>query len=167
MNAQKYTQKSLEAIQLAQNIALERGNVQIEEAHLLSALLAQEGGLIPQLVTKMGGDAQAVARDAKRLVESLPAVSGSGREPGKVYVSQQVDKDLLEAERQAERMKDSYVSVEHLFLAVLEQPEAGVERLLKSHGITKEKFLAALAAVRGGQRVTTDSPEETYDVLGS
>ena len=165
MNAQKYTQKSLEAIQLAQNIALERGNVQIEEAHLLSALLAQEGGLIPQLVTKMGGDAQAVARDAKRLVESLPAVSGSGREPGKVYVSQQVDKDLLEAERQAERMKDSYVSVEHLFLAVLEQPEAGVERLLKSHGITKEKFLAALAAVRGGQRVTTDSPEETYDVL--
>ena len=165
MNAQKYTQKSLEAIQLAQNIALERGNVQIEEAHLLSALLAQEGGLIPQLVTKMGGDAQAVARDAKRLVESLPAVSGSGREPGKVYVSQQVDKDLLEAERQAERMKDSYVSVEHLFLAVLEQPEAGVERLLKSHNITKEGFLAALAAVRGGQRVTTDSPEETYDVL--
>ena len=101
MNAQKFTQKSLEAIQLAQDIALKRGNMQIEQPHLLLALLTQENGLIPQLLTRMGEDAQAFTREVRELVAGLPAVSGSGREPGKVYVSAEVDKNLIESEAQA------------------------------------------------------------------
>ena len=165
MNAQKFTQKSLEAIQKAQDIALAHGNVQIEQAHLLDALAAQEEGLIPQLLTRMGVDAGSFAREAEALVASLPAVSGSGREPGKVYVSQEVDRDLNAAEAEAASMKDEYVSVEHLFLALLSRPNSGVRRLLESRHITKDGFLAALAAVRGNQRVTSDNPEETYDAL--
>ncbi len=165
MNAQKFTQKSLEAIQRAQDIALNHGNVQIEQAHLLDALVTQENGLIPQLLTRMGVDAQMFAREADALVASLPAVSGSGREPGKVYVSQEVDRNLNDAESEAASMKDDYVSVEHIFLTILSRPNSGVRRLLESHNIHKDGFLTALAAVRGNQRVTSDSPEETYDVL--
>ena len=165
MNAQKYTQKSLEAVRLAQDLALEQGNMQIEQPHLLCALLTQEGGLIPQLLTRMGLDGETFIREATALMAALPAVSGSGREPGKVYVSRQVDQNLIEAESQAAGMKDDFVSVEHLFLALLQSPESGVERLFKGFGLTRERFLTALAAVRGSQRVTTDSPEDTYDVL--
>ena len=165
MNAQKYTQKSLEAVRLAQDLALEQGNMQIEQPHLLCALLTQEGGLIPQLLTRMGLDGETFIREATALMAALPAVSGSGREPGKVYVSRQVDQNLIDAESQAAGMKDDFVSVEHLFLALLQSPESGVERLFKGFGLTRERFLTALAAVRGSQRVTTDSPEDTYDVL--
>jgi ATP-dependent Clp protease ATP-binding subunit ClpB len=165
MNAQKFTQKSIEAIQKAQDIALNHGNVQIEQAHLLDALVTQENGLIPQLLTRMGVDAQMFAREADALVSSLPAVSGSGREPGKVYVSQEVDRNLNDAEAEAAGMKDDFVSVEHIFLTILNHPNSGVRRLLDSHNINKNSFLSALAAVRGNQRVTSDSPEETYDVL--
>ena len=158
MNAQKFTQKSLEAIQRAQDIALNHGNVQIEQAHLLDALVTQENGLIPQLLTRMGVDAQMFAREADALVAGLPAVSGSGREPGKVYVSQEVDRNLNDAESEAASMKDDYVSVEHIFLTILSRPNSGVRRLLESHNIHKDGFLTALAAVRGNQRVTSDSP---------
>ena len=165
MNAQKFTQKSLEAIQLAQDIALKRGNMQIEQPHLLLALLTQENGLIPQLLTRMGEDAQAFTREVRELVAGLPAVSGSGREPGKVYVSAEVDKNLIESEAQAAAMKDDFVSVEHLFLAILEAPSSPVKRLLDARRVTKNRFLSALAAIRGSRRVTTDTPEDTYDVL--
>ena len=165
MNAQKFTQKSLGAVQLAQDIALERGNMQIEPAHLLAALVEQENGLIPQLLTKMGLDPGAFARDVKALVAGIPAVSGSGREPGKVYVSRETDRCLIEAENQAAGMKDDFVSVEHLFLALLAGNDPGVKRLLDRYGITQEKFLSALVTIRGNQRVTTDSPEDTYDAL--
>ncbi len=165
MNAQKFTQKSIEAIQKAQDIALNHGNVQIEQAHLLDALVTQENGLIPQLLTRMGVDAQMFVREADALVSSLPAVSGSGREPGKVYVSQEVDRNLNEAEAEAAGMKDDFVSVEHIFLTILSHPNSGVRRLLDNHNINKNSFLSALAAVRGNQRVTSDNPEETYDVL--
>ncbi|MCI8653410.1 MAG: ATP-dependent chaperone ClpB [Angelakisella sp.] len=165
MNAQKFTQKSLEAVQLAQDIALERGNMQIEPAHLLAALLEQENALIPQLLTKMGVDAQTFAREVRSLVAGIPAVSGSGREPGKIYVSREADRCLMGAENQAAGMKDDFVSVEHLFLALLEAEDSGIKRLFDRFAITREKFLSALVTVRGNQRVTTDTPEDTYDAL--
>ena len=118
MNAQKFTQKSLEAIQEAQNIAIENNNMQIEEEHLAQALLAQENGLIPQLFKKMDIDSNAVLRSVKEQITKLPGVTGPGREPGKIYVSSDVDAALVDAENEADRMKDEYVSVEHLLLAM-------------------------------------------------
>lgn len=165
MNAQKFTQKSLEAIQEAQNIAIGRQNLQIEEEHLLLALLQQEGGLIPQLLTRMGADAGGLEREAERLVEGMPGVSGPGREAGKIYISQDVDQVLNEAEQTASNMKDEYVSVEHVFLALLQHPNEALKRLFQQFHISKEGFLQTLMGVRGSQRVTSDTPETTYDAL--
>ena len=165
MNAQKFTQKSLEAIQEAQNTAIGRQNLQIEEEHLLLALLQQEGGLIPQLLTRMGADAGGLEREAERLVEGMPGVSGPGREAGKIYISQDVDQVLNEAEQTASNMKDEYVSVEHVFLALLQHPNEALKRLFQQFHISKEGFLQTLMGVRGSQRVTSDTPETTYDAL--
>ena len=165
MNAQKFTQKSLEAIQEAQNIALEHNNMQIEQEHLVCALLEQNDGLIPQLMKKMGIEPDALLHAVAQRVESLPGVTGPGRESGKIYVSGDVDQNLIAAEREAERMKDEYVSVEHIMLAILEKPNAGMSRIFQQFNVRKDQFLSVLATVRGNTRVTSDSPEETYDSL--
>ena len=165
MNAQKYTQKSLEAVQNAQSIATEYGNQQIEQPHLLLALLLDEGGLIPQLLGTLGLTVPAFTAAAKAEVEKLPRVSGSGREQGKIYVAQDVDKCLNTAESIAASMKDEYVSVEHLLLALLDTANRELKELFRTYNVQKEGVLQALTNVRGNQRVTSDNPEETYNAL--
>ncbi|MCI1966699.1 MAG: ATP-dependent chaperone ClpB [Oscillospiraceae bacterium] len=165
MNAQKFTQKSLEAVQLAQNIAIENNNMQVGQEHLMLALATQKNGLIPQLLKKMNLDPDAFASDTKALVEKLPGVTGPGREPGKIYVSPGTDTVLTESEHIAERMKDEYVSVEHLMLALIDRPDPDIRKLLEQYEIRRNVFLSALSTVRGNTRVTSDNPEETYDSL--
>ncbi len=165
MNMQKFTQKSLEAVQSAQTIAQEYGNQQIEQPHLLYALVSAENGLVPQLLTKMGLTLPSFAAAVKREAEKLPRVSGSGREQGKVYIAADVDKTLNQAEKTAESMKDEYVSVEHLLLALTETANSALKALFQTYNVTKEGILKALSTVRGSQRVTSDNPEETYDAL--
>ena len=165
MNTQKLTQKSLEAIQAANGLAVENQNQQIEQVHLLSALLEQEGGLIPQLFEKMGVSGDNVQIQLKNAIDNLPAVTGSGRKADEVYVSQDVDRALREAEKEAARMKDDFVSVEHLVLGLFDAMGKELQNVLKPFSVTKDAFLAALMKVRGNQRVTDQNPEETYDVL--
>ncbi|MEG2097806.1 MAG: AAA family ATPase, partial [Pseudoflavonifractor sp.] len=165
MNAQKYTQKTMEAVQSAQAIAGEYGNQQIEQPHLLLALLSAENGLVPQLLTKMGLTLPSFQAAVKAEVERLPRVSGSGREQGKLYVAADVDKALNTAEQIAENMKDEYVSVEHLLLALIDTANDHLKSLFQTYHITKEAALQALSTVRGSQRVTSDNPEDTYDAL--
>ena len=165
MNTQKLTQKSLEAIQAANGLAVENQNQQIEQVHLLSALLEQEGGLIPQLFEKMGVSVDNVQIQLKNAIDNLPAVTGSGRKADEVYVSQDVDRALREAEKEASRMKDDFVSVEHLVLGLFDAMGKELQNVLKPFSVTKDAFLAALMKVRGNQRVTDQNPEETYDVL--
>lgn len=165
MNAQKFTQKSLEAIQEAQNIAIEYQNMQIEEEHLLYSLVNQDGGLISQLLTKLNIDTYSFNLKLKQLVESIPRVTGPGRESGKIYISQEVDRILVDSEIHASRMKDEYVSVEHIMISILEMPKQSIQKLLNQFNLNKNKFLNVLSQVRGNTRVTNDSPESTYDVL--
>ena len=165
MNAQKFTQKSLEAIQEAQNMTVEHQNMQLEEEHLLAALLTQEQGLIPQLLLKMNLPVEQIEADAVKAVKGLPSVTGSGREAGKIYVSADVDKVLTAAERTAEKMKDEYVSVEHIFLCLLDDPNDALQKLFRQYNLNKNEVLKALMKVRGNTRVTSDSPEGTYDAL--
>jgi len=165
MNAQKFTQKSLEAIQEAQNVAIMNQNQQIEQQHLLYALLSQAGGLISQLFKKMNIETRALESAAKRAIDSLPKVQGTSRMAGTVYVAADVDKALAEAEKQAEHMKDEYVSVEHILLALLEVPNNQLKGIFQTFAIDRNKFLNVLATVRGNAKVTSDSPESTYDVL--
>ena len=165
MNANKLTQKSMEAIQSAQSLAVEYSNQQIEQVHLLYALLEQEEGLLPQLLMQMGVDAKSLAKDVERAVTELPRVSGPGREADKVYVSREVDAALNQAEKDAEQMKDEYTSVEHLALGLIERPDKTVAELFRRYGVQREGFLTALKGVRGNTRVTSDNPETTYDAL--
>ena len=165
MNAQKFTQKSLEAVRDAQSAAIENGNPQIEEIHILSALMNTAGGLIPELIKKTGADADALGKRAEEEVAKLPKVSGGGRQADSVYISADVDKALNSAEKTAEKMKDEYVSVEHIMLGLIDNADTTVKRLLNEFGITRDKFLAVLQSVRGNTRVTSDSPEDTYDAL--
>lgn len=165
MNAQKFTQKSLEAIQEAQNLAVENNNMQIEEEHLVAALLQQRDGLIPQLLKKMHVDCDAVQRAVAEKISRIPGVTGPGREAGKIYVSADVDAVLTAAEKEAGRMKDEYVSVEHIMLAILNRPNNAMKDVFQRFGIEKNAFLTALSSVRGNTRVTSDTPEETYDAL--
>ena len=165
MDINKLTQKSREAVQDAQALTIEYGNTQIEQAHLLYALLAQENGLIPQMLTKMKIDPEAVKADAQQAVSRLPKVSGPGREPDKVYISQDVDRALNAAQNQADHMTDEYISVEHLMLGLMETADSNLKTIFQRHNLTKEKFLEALKTVRGNTRVTSDTPEDTYDAL--
>ena len=165
MNLNKLTQKSLEAVQSAQTLAVENGNQQVQQCHLFLALLQQEDGLIGQLMDRMGVPGDSLASALSGAVGALPKISGSNREADKIYVSQGLDQALTEAEAQASRMKDDYVSVEHLVLGMLEKPEADVKKLMGTFEIDAGRFLAALRDVRGNARVTSDNPEETYDVL--
>ena len=165
MNMEKFTKKSLEAIRDAQQVAIEHQNMQIDQQHLLYALTAQQEGLIPQLFTALNIEPQRVLSACEREIERIPKVSGPGRDPEKVYISQSVDAALNEAEKQAEHMKDEYVSVEHIVLALMEKPNGVLKRLFSELGLTRDAFLKQLQAVRGNARVTSDQPEDTYDAL--
>ena len=164
MNLNNYTQKSLEAVQLAQQIAVRNSHQQLEQVHLLLGVLRQDGGLIPQLLRKMGVSAESLDAAADGLLRKIPGVTGS-REVDKFYISSGADAALQAAQMQAEAMKDEFVSVEHLFLGLLEASDGALGELFKTYRVTKEDCLKALQSVRGNQRVTTDNPEGTYDAL--
>ena len=165
MNTNQFTQKTLEALQSAQRLAVEYSNNAVEQEHLLAALAQQQDGLIPQLLTKLGTDPNAFAQAALQKVEALPRVTGSGRDPDKVYISGDLDRALNAAEQQAKQMQDEYISVEHVFLGILQRPGKTAAELFKAFSITTERFMQQLSQVRGNQRVTTDNPESTYDAL--
>ena len=165
MNAQKYTQKSLAAVQAAQELTLQNQNQQIEQVHLLAALLRQDDGLVPQLLKKMGVTVESLDAAVAQELEKLPRVTGSGREADKYYVARAVDAALSRAESLAAEMKDDFVSVEHLLLSLIETADGTLKRLFTTYNITKERCLQALQSIRGNQRVTTDSPEDTYEAL--
>ena len=164
MNLNNYTQKSLEAVQSAQQIAVRNNHQQMEPMHLLLAMLQQENGLIPQLLRKMEITVESLEAAANAELRKIPSVTGS-REMDKFYISADMDAAFTAAGIQAEQMKDAYVSVEHLFLGLLDTARGGLKHLLEMYRITKEQVLRALQSVRGNQRVTTDSPEGTYDAL--
>jgi len=165
MNTQKLTQKSIEALEAAQSLTISNQNQQLEAPHLLLALLQQESGLIPEILRKMQISPEQLEQETEKLVKSYPAVTGSGREADKIYVSPTVDQILNNAEKAAQKMRDEFVSVEHLFLSMLQQPGNQLSRLFAAQNITEAGFLKVLATVRGNTRVTTDTPENTYDAL--
>ena len=165
MNTNQFTQKTMEALQAAQRLAIEYSNQALEQEHMLVALTQQQDGLIPQLLTKMNVDPGTFEAAAAEKVSQLPHVTGSGRDPDKVYISNELDQALTAAEKQAQQMKDEYISVEHVFMGMLQRPGRVAGELFKQFGITPEKFMQVLSAVRGNQRVTTDNPESTYDAL--
>ncbi len=160
MNIQKFTQKSMEAVQDCEKLAYEYGNQEIEQEHLLLALVTQQDGLIPKLLEKMEIDKDHFIQNAKSQVGKRVKVSG-----GQLRMGQMLNKVLITAEDQAKAMGDAYVSVEHLFLSMLASPNTAIKALFAEYGITRERFLQALSTVRGNQKVTTDNPEATYDTL--
>ena len=165
MNMQKLTKKSIEAIQSAQDTAMNYGNTNVDQPHLLYALLTQENGLIPQLVKKLGKDPNVVSGSVERIIGKIPKVSGSGRDMNTVYISQSLDRLLNASEAIAKNMGDEYVSVEHIMLSYFDNADKDIKQLFTDFAIDKDSFLKALQEVRGNQRVTTDTPEDTYDVL--
>lgn len=160
MNINKFTQKSMEAVQNCEKLAYKYGNQQMEQEHLLYSLLTVEDSLILKLITKMNIQKEQFLNETAQALERLPKVSG-----GQLYVSNDLNKVLINAEEEAKAMGDEYVSVEHLFLSMLKQPSKAVKELFRTYGITKESFLKALSTVRGNQRVVNDNPEATYDTL--
>ena len=165
MNAQKLTEKSLEAIQSANDMAISHQNQMIQQVHLLCALLEQENGLIPQLFEKVGVSKETAVRDLEQQINQLPSVTGSGRKADSVYIAQDVDMVLTDAEKQADKMRDAYVSVEHLMLSLFDHANADLKKLFQKWNLKKADFMKALMAVRGNQQVTGQNPEETDDVL--
>ena len=165
MDMNQFTQKARDALQTAQRIAVEYSNNTVEQEHLLAALAQQQDGLIPQMLTNMGTDPNAFAQAALQKVEALPRVTGSGRDTNQIYIGTDLDRALNAAEAQAKQMKDEYISVEHVFLGVLQRPGKGAAELFKAFSITTEKFMQTLSSVRGNQRVTSDNPEDTYNAL--
>lgn len=161
----KFTQKTMEAIQTAHRIAIENQNMQIMPEHIVYALVDQNGGLIGSLLNKMGIDTDKLAAAVDAGIEGLPKVSGSGREPDKVYISPETDKVLASAEKLAQKNGDEYVSVEHIMLAILQNPTAKLKEVFRQFNITKENFAKELDKVKAGQKVTSDNPEGTYDAL--
>ena len=162
MNIQKFTQKSVEAINNCEKLAYDYGNQEIEQEHLLVALLQQEEGLIPKLIEKMEIDVQHFTQNAISKLDARVKVSGSN---SNVYVGKDLNNVLIHAEDEAKAMGDEYVSVEHIFLAMLKYPNPAMKALMKEYGLTRDRFLQALSTVRGNQRVTSDNPEATYDTL--
>ena len=160
MNINKFTQKSIQAVQGCEKIAMEYGNQEIEQEHLLYALLTQEEGLIPKMMEKMGLDKNLVTNRVEQAIAKRPKVQG-----GQPYIGQYLNKVLIHAEDEAKQMGDEYVSVEHLFLALLRYPSKEMKEIFREMGISREGFLQALSTVRGNQRVTSDNPEATYDTL--
>ena len=161
MNISKFTQKSVEAVQNCEKLAYEYGNQQIDQEHLLVSLLKLDDSLILKLITKMGISGEQFADEAEAALKKLPKVSGGGQ----VYLTQDLNKVLIDAEDEAKAMGDEYVSVEHLFLCLLKEPNRAIKELFRTSGIDRNKFLQALSTVRGNQRVTSDNPEATYDTL--
>ncbi len=164
MNAEKLTQKSMDAVRKAQSLAVMRANSIIEPIHLFGGLLKQEGGLIPQLMRKMGIDADLIENEADRRMDNLPKVTGSGRSSN-IGISANCDRVLTSAEEIAANMKDEYISVEHIMLALIDCKDRDIADIMQMFGIDRERFLSALMSVRGNTRVTGENPEETYDVL--
>ena len=161
MNISKFTQKSVEAVQNCEKLAYEYGNQQIDQEHLLVSLLKLDDSLILKLITKMGISGEQFTDEAEAALKKLPKVSGGGQ----VYLTQDLNKVLIDAEDEAKAMGDEYVSVEHLFLCLLKEPNRAIKELFRTYGIDRNKFLQALSTVRGNQRVTSDNPEATYDTL--
>ena len=161
MNISKFTQKSVEAVQNCEKLAYEYGNQQIDQEHLLVSLLKLDDSLILKLITKMGISGEQFTDEAEAALKKLPKVSGGGQ----VYLTQELNKVLIDAEDEAKAMGDEYVSVEHLFLCLLKEPNRAIKELFRTYGIDRNKFLQALSTVRGNQRVTSDNPEATYDTL--
>ena len=166
MDLNNFTKNSLKAISTAQSVAVGHSNQQVDQAHLLYALLTQEDSLIKQLMIRMGVDAVSLIGETEGLIEAQPKETGTGIDPSRVYVTADLNKALQAAEKEMERMKDEFVSVEHLFIGICDNPGAAIKELFKQFKIDKKGFLKALEGVRGNTRVTTDSPEETYDALG-
>ena len=165
MNMNQFTQKTVEALQRAQSLAIEYQHMQVEQEHLMAALLEDPNGLISQLLTRMGMNADGLRKAVTDSLGRIPRVSGPGREADKVYISPEVEKALLEAESRAKQMKDEYLSVEHVWLGICAKPNNRVKELLRTFNYQEASFLKALSAVRGATRVTSDNPEETYDAL--
>jgi len=165
MNTQKFTQKSLEAINTAQSMAVENGNMQVEPEHLLYALIDQENGLIPRLLEKLEISQDRMLSAIDHAIERIPKVSGPGREPDKIYISETTDKILAESERQAKQYKDAYVSTEHIVLAMFEKSTPALKEIFSSVNLEKNRFVNSLMTVRSNRKVETDNPEESYEAL--
>ncbi|MBQ8110020.1 MAG: ATP-dependent chaperone ClpB [Clostridia bacterium] len=165
MNGEKFTQKSLEAIREAQECAIRNQNMQIDQQHLLYALLNQDGGAVSQILKKSKVDVKRMAAACDREIQRVPKVTGPGREMDRVYVSQSVDAALVEAEEEAGHLKDEFISVEHIMLGMIEKPNGVIKTIFNEFGVTKEAFLEAMQKVRGNSRVTSENPEDTYDAL--
>ena len=166
MDLNRFTQKSQEALQQAQSIAARVGHQQIDVEHLMSAFLSDAQGVLPRVLTKMDIDPQALAQGVDGLLAKLPRISGPGAEAGKIYVTQRLSKVMADAEEQAKRLKDEYVSVEHFVLALLAGESKGaLGELFRQFNLTQPRFLTALTAVRGNQRIQSANPEGTYEAL--
>ena len=163
MNMNQFTQKSIEALRDMQSAALENSNQQIEQVHLLHALISKEDGLIPNLITKSGASLEDLRAKTEAAISALPKVSGM--QADKLYISRELDSAFTEAEAQAKKMKDEFVSVEHLMLALFSKGDMKIKEVFRGAGLTKDAFLTALKEIRGSRNVTSDNPEETYDVL--
>ena len=165
MNTEKLTQKTIEALRGAQNAATENGNPSVEEEHLLYALLTQPDGLVGEVMRSVGASPEDMTAELDRLIAQFPKAGGSGYDPSRIYISASLDKALTEAEKQAGKMKDDYISVEHVLLGILEYPTDNVKALFRAQNVTAAAVLEALRKIRGNQKVTSDNPEDTYDVL--
>ena len=165
MNTEKLTQKTIEALRGAQNAATENGNPSVEEEHLLYALLTQPDGLVGEVMRSVGASPEDMIAELDRLIAQFPKAGGSGYDPSRIYISASLDKALTEAEKQAGKMKDDYISVEHVLLGILEYPTDNVKALFRAQNVTAAAVLEALRKIRGNQKVTSDNPEDTYDVL--
>ena len=165
MNTEKLTQKTIEALRGAQNAATENGNPSVEEEHLLYALLTQPDGLVEEVMRSVGASPEDMIAELDRLIAQFPKAGGSGYDPSRIYISASLDKALTEAEKQAGKMKDDYISVEHVLLGILEYPTDNVKALFRAQNVTAAAVLEALRKIRGNQKVTSDNPEDTYNVL--
>ena len=165
MNTEKLTQKTIEALRGAQNAATENGNPSVEEEHLLYALLTQPDGLVGEVMRSVGASPEDIIAELDRLIAQFPKAGGSGYDPSRIYISASLDKALTEAEKQAGKMKDDYISVEHVLLGILEYPTDNVKALFRAQNVTAAAVLEALRKIRGNQKVTSDNPEDTYNVL--
>ncbi|MFA5522750.1 MAG: ATP-dependent chaperone ClpB [Tissierellales bacterium] len=165
MNIQKFTQKSVEAINNAQSMAIEYQNMQIEQVHILHALISLPDSFIGQLLLSMNIQVDSLLRDTEIAIANLPKVTGSGREPDKVYISSESDAVFVASEREAQAMQDDFVSLEHIFLALIDKGNSEIKRIFKKCSIDRNEFLKVLAKIRGNTKVTSDNPESTYDVL--
>ena len=165
MNNQQFTEKSREALSMAQQLTVQYHHQEVAQEHLALALLSDPQGLIPQLLTKMGKAPQEIASRLETMLSRMPKVMGSNREMDKLYISADMEKALLAAQERAQQMKDEYLSVEHLFLGLIDKPSRSMAEMWKGYAISDQTFLPALQAVRGNTRVNSENPEEVYDAL--